>query len=771
MDQVPNNGNINGKKFDLYDEINGEWEKQYKLPSHESEWGTFMEISKTVNDRLKSIIALPGKQNQKKLSHSTQNELDIMKSFNKLFLNITNDTDEIEAMAIYNILKLLGLTNKSNDKSNIGYILGLLDIFSMNPMFIAYANSDPKDTEHIKLTMSFPSLTLPDRIYYVDDSYSDYVDSYTTHINSIFATYSKLLQARGLQKEFMTDFMDSKHSIGRDVIEVETLIARSLKTVEQKKDIDLLYNRTTVLSFIDSVKMCNNDDGSDCTIAQKIWNNYFDIVHVKSNQVINNLDNKYPLAPGKPEEIIVYDMAYFQKLTEILMKVPIEKLIKFLAYRVISGLSTVTIRAFDDANHDFYKKKLNGQKEKKPREYKIHELTDSILGESLGRVYVESYFGSDAKQVVKNMTENIMNQMKISIETNTWMGSKTKTAALLKLKSIRVKIGYPDKHVDRSSMLKGISDRIDKYEEAKKGNDLRNASTLTELLMYARMCYFRKNVLEKIDTVRDDSVWSMDPQTVNAYYDPQLNEIVFPAAILTSPIFDISNSAATNYGSIGVIIAHEITHGFDDQGRKYDHNGNSNNWWTDDDRNEFNQLAQKMIDQYSVYEEVIISPDTDSNDNNSSKSSEEILSDVIGSIFTSRMVKLTNCALNLSDTKDQQCRDNTNTNANVMRVNGTLTLGENIADLGGVCLSYRAFLETNKGASEYDKKQFFESYALLWRKKMTPNKLMSRLLSDCHSPNRYRVWIVRNMDEFYEVYDISKDSPMYLCPEDRIKMY
>lgn len=716
-----NNDNVRQGKhgFDLYEAVNGMWESNYIIPPHNSEWGTLREISHNVDTRLKKILSGSVEVN---ITHKLKEELRTIQDFFNIFItkSITKESDMVEARALQKILSIV--LNNDNDRSildgaDIGRIIGMLEIHKINPFFTTYSNSDPKDTDTVRLTLTFPSLILPDRIYYTDDVYSEYTDAYVEYVDEMFSIYLNLI----------TTWSGAGRTgkIGKIVLDVETQIAKSTKTVEQKKEIDSLYNRLPIMSFIDNVKLCGIVENSDCSEIDKLWNAYFNTVCVNYSNIASNIFDTSDvldavISPSSiiPEEIVVYDMAYFQKLSHILITTPTDKLIYYIAFRTINALSNLTIRSFDQARYAFFGKKLGGCEKQAPIDDRVLDLVNDVLGEALGRIYIELYFSDESKHIVENMVDGIIKQMEKSIKTNKWMEKSTKEAALLKLSNIGVKIGFPNpnKQIDRSAMMRGINERMITY---KKGN-----TSLVAILIYIRKCFFEHDTLSKIDGVRDRDEWSMDPQVTNAYYCPQLNEIVFPAAIMLEPVFNPSNDCiASNYGAIGVVIAHEITHGFDDQGRKYDHRGNINNWWSAKDLRNFNLYAKRMIEQYSKYEIVIEDSNAD--------------------------IPITN----------------------TMCVNGNLTLGENIADLGGVTLSYRAYMDANPRASNEDKKKFFESYALLWRAKTTPSKTMSKILSDPHAPNKCRVMVVRNIDDFYTVYGIGPESPMFLEPSQRIKMF
>lgn len=683
-----------GSNIDDFNEyVNGDWIKNFTLPPDESEWGTFKEISDEVSKRLINI-----------LSEKTGDITNIL--YDRL-LNYDNNTDRdrIELICIKNIISLLRPENfESNKRSNLGYVIGLLDVLAINPLFNIAANEDPKNTDIVKFTMFFPTLTLPEKIYYIDEGFAEYLEEFRKHIDTI------------LRKSEEIDPEISNYNFSSDsALNCEISIAKSLKSAENTLDIDSMYARLPVKSFIETIGLCGVQfqTGFDCSIAQDLWIKYFSFI------TTINSDKTIPL-----EEIVVYDVPYFQKLTTILSTSNIEEILSYLAYNILSKLCKMTVKSFDESYYLFFDKKLKGIKSDIRRDRKVSQFLDGMYGEIIGQEYTKRYFNEESKNVVLSMINNIIDQMKRSIINSEILSINTKEHALKKIQYLRVKIGYPDIVKDYSQMIKNIKNKLD-------SNRLGQYVCLTDIFIYTRFFLFSRDVLGKIGKLgKDINKWSMNPQDVNAYYSPQMNEICFPAGILSEPVFnkdislktdsvEIMKIMAGNYGAIGSVIAHEITHGFDDQGRKYDYDGNLVNWWTDADLSKFKGKTQKMIDQYDSY------------------------------------------FLTVNDQK--------------IKINGRLTLSENLADLGGVVLSYRAFIEDMKKRGfvpDNDiKKIFFESYALLWRKKTSPEKVLSKIFSDTHSPSNFRVWILRNMDEFYDVYNIDEKSKMYLKPEDRVRIF
>jgi predicted metalloendopeptidase len=352
-------------------------------------------------------------------------------------------------------------------------------------------------------------------------------------------------------------------------------------------------------------------------------------------------------------------------------------------------------------NFDFYSRQLRGQLEQKPLNERVLRTTSGALGEALGKLYVKEYFPPEAKAIAVQMVEDLRTAYRGRINALPWMSDETKAKAIEKLNSFRVKIGYPDTWKDYSDL------KVETYD---------NGGSYYGNLLNARKWRFDKNIA-KIGKPVDKDEWFMSPQTVNAYYNPPYNEIVFPAAILQAPFFDFKADPASNYGGIGGVIGHEFSHGFDDQGAKYDAEGNLNNWWTDADLAAFEERGNKLVAQYNKYEPL-------------------------PGVF----------------------------------VNGKFTLGENIGDLGGVNAAYDALQIRNAREGKTPKidgltqdERFFINWASIWRTKMRDEAMKNRIKTDPHAPGVYRATgPLVNIEAFYKTFDIKPGDPMYKAPEDRV---
>ncbi|MCE3289885.1 MAG: peptidase [Caulobacter sp.] len=402
---------------------------------------------------------------------------------------------------------------------------------------------------------------------------------------------------------------------------------------------------------------------------------------------------------GAESNIIVGEKSAFPKIAAIYKATPVETIQAWEAFHIADQAAPYLSKAFADANFDFRNKTLSGQPEQRARWKRGVALTGGTLGEAVGKLYVEAYFPPESKAKMEALVDNLLVAMKARIEKLTWMSPETKAKALAKANSFTVKIGYPDEWRDYSKLtIKGD----DLY-----GN-IERAGAFEWDYQVARL---HKPV--------DRKEWGMFPQTVNAYYNPQLNEIVFPAAILQPPFFDPDADPAVNYGAIGAVIGHEISHGFDDQGSQFAADGSLTNWWQPVDREKFVAQTKSLGALYSSFEPL---PGA--------------------------------------------------------KVNGDLTMGENIGDLGGILIAYDAYHASlgGKAAPVVDgltgDQRFFLGFGQIWRSKMRDEALRQQLVTDPHSPGYYRVvGTLRNVDAWYDAFGVKAGDKMYVAPENRVRIW
>ncbi|MFW2136681.1 M13 family metallopeptidase [Chryseobacterium sp. TY4] len=460
--------------------------------------------------------------------------------------------------------------------------------------------------------------------------------------------------------------------VAKNIVDFEKSLAKSYLTLEQGRDANKRYNPKTTAELSAMVKNIN--------LPQYLKN-----VGVNTDRVI------------------IGELAYYEKLDSFINEKNIPLLKDYMKLRLLSGNAGVLNQNLDKLNFDFYSKYLQGQEEQRALNKRGLQMINGVLGEAFGKLYVEKYFPEEAKTQMEELIGYLIKSYQKHISELEWMSATTKQKALEKLSKFTVKVAYPDKWEDYSKLEIEGPNKISLYE------NLKNVSAWR----------YSKN-LEKVGKAVDKTKWGMTPQTVNAYYSPSNNEIVFPAGILQPPFFNFKADPAVNFGGIGAVIGHEIGHGFDDSGSKFDGDGNLNNWWTDEDRKNFEAATKKLGEQYSSYEPV-------------------------------------------AGTK----------------VNGTFTMGENIGDLGGVAVAYDALQmylkdKGNPGLiSGYTQDQrFFLSWATVWRTKSTEKYLINQVKTDPHSPGMYRaVGPLVNVDAFFKAFDIKEGDKHYKKPENRIKIW
>jgi putative endopeptidase len=454
------------------------------------------------------------------------------------------------------------------------------------------------------------------------------------------------------------------------VLHFETRLAKASMTLKERRNPDSVYNLMTKDEFL--AKMINYD-----------FNAYLSALGIENIEVIN-----------------IHQPKFFAEVDKMAAEVPLEDWKIYLSWKLINGSASLLSSDIEQARFDFFGSKLSGTPKMQERWKRMVSAINGNLGEAMGKLYVEKYFPQEAKDRMMELVGNLKIALESSIKNLDWMSEVTKTKALEKLNTMRVKVGYPNKWKDYSS----VDISPDNYVQNSWNCDAFG---------------YREN-LDKIGKPVDREEWGMTPQTVNAYYSPNMNEIVFPAAILQPPFFDLHADDAVNYGAIGVVIGHEMTHGFDDQGRKYDKDGNLNDWWTEADAENFKEKVQILIDQYNAY-----------------------------SMLDS------------------------------LHIDGHLTLGENIADNGGLYIAHAALMqsyEKNGTPEDIDSlnynQRFFISYAQVWRQNIRDKELMRRLKEDVHSPGEARVNAgVANLPWWYEAFNITPENKFYIAPEERAKIW
>jgi len=563
------------------------------------------------------------------------------------------DEEKIEQLGITPIAKDLAAAASFKTTDEFFQILGELESQGLSGLFYSYVSTDNKDSSKNIVYLGQSGLSLPDEAYYREGEYQEVRDAFLLHVEKIFEL-AKLPDGKAAAKQ---------------VLELETQIAACHWDQVKDRDAEATYNKKSFTELTSLAPAFN----------WKLW-------ITASNTPAHVL-----------EQVVVRQPSYFEGLSKLIESFDLDKWRSWLTWHIISGASPYLNKALVDENFNFYGTTLSGIPKLKERWKRGVGLVEGALGEAVGQIYVDRHFGKQAKERMVGLVANLIEAYRVDINALTWMSDETKEKAFIKLDKFTPKIGYPDKWQDYSKLIINPDDLI--------GN-LAQISKYSQDYEYA-----------KIGKPVDKSEWYMTPQTVNAYYNPGMNEIVFPAAILQPPFFDVlADDDAANYGGIGAVIGHEIGHGFDDQGSKYDGDGNLVNWWSDKDRAEFEKRTKKLIEQYDQ-----LSPSA----------------------------------------------------APEVKVNGALTIGENIGDLGGLTIAYKAYEISLNGKQppEIDgytgAQRFFMGWAQSWRGKYRPEEVKRRIATDPHSPDEFRCnQIVANLSEFYDAFAV-KQSDKHFMPEDQ----
>lgn len=527
-----------------------------------------------------------------------------------------------------------------------------------SPFFGCGVEADLMNSDINALYISQPGLGLPDRDYYIVASKENQqiMVAYTNYLEKIFTLV-------GYNKK-------AAKKAAKNIIALESKIAEWSMSREEQRDIAKMYNP------VPYAQLCEEYNSID-------WKSVFNSLN------LNNIDT-----------VIITQPKALKQVNDLMPKLSLQEVKDYLVFNYISSASSYLSNDFTEANFEMYSKTLQGTKEMQPLWKRALNVPNGILGEAVGELYVAKYFGNGSKEKMLKIVNNLKIALGEHIATLPWMSETTKINALVKLNSFTVKIGYPDKWKDYS----GITVDVNKsYWE-----NVKNAIIFKSKEEYAKCG-------KQVD--RDE--WFMTPQTVNAYYNPTTNEICFPAGILQPPFFDVNADDASNYGAIGVVIGHEMTHGFDDQGRNFDQNGNMKDWWTEEDANRFKELTSILVKQY---DSIIVLGDE--------------------------------------------------------HANGKFTLGENIADHGGLRVSYTAFKKTQQGRSEEKTdgftpdQRFFLSYAGVWAGNIRDAEILRRTKTDPHSLGRWRVnAALKNIEPFFKAFNIKEGDPMFLAPAERVTIW
>ncbi len=570
------------------------------------------------------------------------------------FYNAGMDTIAINKRGYRELIPYFAQIDGITDKSQLASLLGDLHSNGFGGFFNAGPSTDPKNASQVIMHLFQGGLSLPDRDYYFGEENQEMRDKFVEHVSNMF--------------QLTGEKADEANTKANTILTFETSLAKNSLTRVERRDPDRTYNKRTVAELQKSTPNFN-------------WGEYFNNAGAPAFDSLN---------VGMPDFITAMD--------GIIRKTDLNTIKDYLKWKVITNSASLLSEDLDKEDFNFYSNYLYGQEVQQPRWRRVLNATSGCLGEAIGQLYVEKYFPAESKEKMVNLIGNLKVALGERIKKLDWMSDETKEKAIYKLDCVNVKVGYPDKWKD--------------YE----GLDITNESYFKN---YHKVILFENaREMAKIGKPVDKDEWFMTPQTVNAYYSPDMNEIVFPAAILQPPFFNPDADDAVNYGGIGVVIGHEMTHGFDDQGRKYDEKGNLNDWWTEEDAVKFNERTAQLVKLFDEFE------------------------------------------------------------LRGHHINGQLTLGENIADLGGLNIAWDAYQMTdeakaNKSIDGFTPAQrFFISYGTIWRNNIRDKALERRIKEDVHSPAEARVnRTLGSMPHFYEAFDIQPDNKMYIAPEERATIW
>lgn len=635
-------------KDDFYQYANGSWLKNTQIPKDESNWGSFSEVAALSSNQLHEIVnnlmteQLPNGSTKQKI-------VSLYKGF--------MDEKSVEQQDINSLKNDIERINRIQSKQDLAGIFAHFSKIGANtPIELELIMSDMKNSNVLLAQLTQGALGLGDLDEYLEHDAKAKKDRklYLTHIRKLLTLANENQAAEQANA----------------ILKLETQLAKIQWTNTQNLDVEKTYN---VYKFEDLAKVSKKFD----------WNAYLNETGLKK----------------ETNRIQLNQLSYFKRLDPIIENTSLDTWKAYLKLQLIASFTDVLSQKFVNEVQDFQNKKSIEPVELTPRWKRGMDLLNGVFGDGLGELYVQKYFTPEKKQHIEFLVRNIMQAADQQLSEVEWMTPETRAQARKKLSTMVVKVGYPKKWRDYSSLIIKENDVV--------GNLMRANEDL----------YL--NQLAKLAKPVDRDEWAMTPQTVNAYYDPSTNEIVFPAAILQPPFFDMNADDAVNYGAIGAIIGHEISHAFDDAGSKFDEKGNMKNWWTAEDLKRYKKKTQAMVKQYDLYE-------------------------VLPKHY----------------------------------VNGKLTLGENIADNLGVSIAYKAYQLSLKGKQApivdgfTGSQRFYIGLAQMYHDKSREDDTLDSLNNDVHAPFKIRVnGMVVNQQSFYDAFGIKKGDRMYLAPDKRVNIW
>ncbi|OBI84190.1 M13 family metallopeptidase [Mycobacterium sp. 1245805.9] len=640
---------------DLFGHVNGRWLADYDIPPDRATDGAFRALYDRAEEQVRDLIVEASEQGA--AAGTDQQRIgDLYASF--------LDEDTVERRGVQPLLDELAVIDDCADTAALAAAVGALQRTGVGGGVAMYVDTDAKNSARYLAHFAQSGIGLPDESYFREERHAEVLAAYPGHIARMFGlVYGSDAQDPGTHAD-----------TAARIVALEAKLAAAHWDVVKRRDADLTYNLRTF------AELRTDAAGFD-------WDGWATALGG---------------VPDSIAEVVVRQPDYLAAFAALWDSEDFEDWKRWARWRLIRARAAWLTDDIVAADFDFYGRLLTGTEQIRERWKRAVALVESVMGDAVGKLYVQRHFPPGAKARIDELVDNLKAAYRQSIGELDWMTPQTRERALAKLEKFTAKVGYPEKWRDYSKL---VIDRNDLYGNYRRGYAVNHDRELA-----------------KLGGPVDRDEWFMTPQTVNAYYNPGMNEIVFPAAILQPPFFDADADAAANYGGIGAVIGHEIGHGFDDQGAKYDGDGNLVDWWTDDDRTEFGARTKALIEQYDAY-----------------------------------------VPRGLGEGH---------------HVNGAFTVGENIGDLGGLSIALLAYQLSLNGRPAplieglTGVQRVFYGWAQVWRTKSREAEAIRRLAVDPHSPPEFRCnGVVRNMDAFYEAFGVAEGDGLYLAPANRVRIW
>jgi putative endopeptidase len=640
---------------DLFGHVNGRWLAEYDMPPDRATDGAFRHLYDQAEEQVRDLIT---EASEKAGLADSDSDADAQR-IGDLYGSFL-DEEVVERRGLQPLHDELTVIDGAADATALAAAVGALQRTGVGGGVAMYVDTDAKNSARYLVHFTQSGIGLPDESYFRDEQHAEVLAAYPKHIARMFGLV------------FGGEASDHAETASR-IVALETKLAAAHWDVVKRRDADLSYNLRTF------AELHSEAVGFD-------WAGWATALGS---------------APEDLAEVVVRQPDYLTAFAALWGSEDFEDWKRWARWRLIRARAPWLTDEVVVADFEFYGRLLTGAEQIRERWKRSVSLVESLMGDAVGKLYVQRHFPPDAKARIDALVENLQAAYRISISDLDWMTPQTRERALTKLSKFTAKVGYPARWRDYSKL---VIDRSDLYGNYQRGHAVNHDRELA-----------------KLGGPVDRDEWFMTPQTVNAYYNPGMNEIVFPAAILQPPFFDAEADDAANYGGIGAVIGHEIGHGFDDQGAKYDGDGNLVDWWTDDDRTEFGVRTTALIEQYDEYTPRALAGH---------------------------------------------------------HVNGAFTVGENIGDLGGLSIALLAYQLSLNGrpAPVIDGltgvQRVFYGWAQVWRTKSREAEAIRRLAVDPHSPPEFRCnGVIRNMDAFYDAFDVAEGDALYLAPTSRVKIW